>query len=677
MNIYRVIITYTRYQFIKYIQKQKSYLVEKYPDFLRMEISEELMNETYQYAYALLKESIKKGNVLRYEKLTRNRTSLTDFAFRIAWLQYIYPEVFEIIDCGFGNPLNLEIVAKMYYESDDCLDFDRKEVITAYQELQWMFSFEYVENGNFIRSSFDMDERLYQYLIEEDSENTEYEGYTVLLPKDNLENELFIKEELAENICKDIAARKHDHQTLLYQLAEEDFYCAKNVILQVQKERERGIVFLDYQKLGAMDKTRQQYICWKVLRECRLWDLDICITNLESKKENEISAFLKEFMMSNLNCWSVCYFTTDPLTELAVYIDRVIMRFRMKFPTREERMVLWEKYCGKQKLIQNLRYDIISTKFKLSSEQIKKGVTYLKYLEDGGEKINEKTISRVCTQLLPPPSQGTIKQVDVEYTLDDLKLPIRQKQILKNVCSHVWNRHQVFDIWDMEKKYPYGKGISVLFAGPPGTGKTMAAQVISSMLELPLYKIDLSQVVDKYIGETEKRLEEIFTLAEKSNTILFFDEADSIFGKRSEVNDSKDKYANTEVSYILQRIEQYDGIVILATNYRSNIDEAFMRRIRYVVEFQMPDAATRLELWKSCFSEKTPKDQVDFEFLAEEFEVSGGNIKNIVLNAAFMAAEQQREIEMIDILESLRIERLKSGKVMIPKDFGKYQVLFE
>ena len=465
MNTYRVIIKYTRYQFIKYIQKHKSYLVEKYPDFLRMEISEELMTETYQYAYAFLKESIKKGNVLRYENLTRNQTSLTDFAFRIAWLQYIYPEVFEIIDFGFGNPLNLEIAAKMYYESDDCLDFDRKEVLTAYQELQWMFSFENVENGNFIRSAFDMDERLYQYLMEEDSENTEYEGYAVLLPKDNLENELFIKEELAENICKDIAVRKHDNQTLLYQLAEEDFYCAKNVILQVQKERERGIVFLDYQKLEAMDKTRQQYICWKVLRECRLWSLDICITNLESKKENEISAFLKGFVMSNLNCWSVCYFTTDPLTELAVYIDRAIMRFRVKYPTREERMVLWKKYCDKQKLAQKLRYDIISTKFKLSSEQIKKGVTYLKYLEDGGEEINEKTISRVCTQLLPPPSQGTIKQVEVEYSLDDLKLPIRQKQILKNVCSHVF--------YEMKRKitdrlikdsalYPLGRKVSLV-----------------------------------------------------------------------------------------------------------------------------------------------------------------------------------------------------------------------
>ena len=169
--------------------------------------------------------------------------------------------------------------------------------------------------------------------------------------------------------------------------------------------------------------------------------------------------------MYNLNCWSVCYFSTDPLTELAVFIVRAIMRFRVKYPTREERMVVWKKYCDKQKLAQKLRYDIISTKFKLSSEQIKKGVTYLKYLEDGGEEINEKTISRVCTQLLPPPSQGTIKQVEVEYSLDDLKLPIRQKQILKNVCSHVF--------YEMKRKitdrlikdsalYPLGRKVSLV-----------------------------------------------------------------------------------------------------------------------------------------------------------------------------------------------------------------------
>lgn len=166
----------------------------------------------------------------------------------------------------------------------------------------------------------------------------------------------------------------------------------------------------------------------------------------------------------------------------------------------------------------------------------------------------------------------------------------------------------MYDEWNLESRYSYGKNVSALFYGPPGTGKTMAVHVIANMLNLPLYRIDLSQVVDKYIGETEKRLEEIFNAAEKNNTVLFFDEADAIFGKRSDVHEAKDKYANTEVSYILQRIEQYDGIVILATNYRKNIDEAFMRRIRYVVEFSLPDARLRKELWKSSFSDEIPTE---------------------------------------------------------------------
>ncbi|MBQ6886965.1 MAG: ATP-binding protein [Lachnospiraceae bacterium] len=229
----------------------------------------------------------------------------------------------------------------------------------------------------------------------------------------------------------------------------------------------------------------------------------------------------------------------------------------------------------------------------------------------------------------------------------------------------------------MEKKFSYGRNVSALFVGAPGTGKTMAVHVLSSMLNLPLYKIDLSQVVDKYIGETEKKLEEIFNLAEKSNTILFFDEADSIFGKRSEVNDSKDRYANTEVSYILQRIEQYDGIVILASNYKKNIDEAFMRRMRYLVEFPIPDVETRKEIWRSSFTEQVPKEELDFDFLAENFELSGGIIKNIVLNAIFSAAQQGKEVEMIHILESLKNEKAKIGKPMIKKDFAKYEYLFD
>ena len=265
----------------------------------------------------------------------------------------------------------------------------------------------------------------------------------------------------------------------------------------------------------------------------------------------------------------------------------------------------------------------------------------------------------------------------MQYTLEDLKLFPEQKRILNNICSHVWYRHRVYDEWNMDSRYAYGKNVSALFCGPPGTGKTMAVHVISNMLNLPLYRIDLSQVVDKYIGETEKRLEEIFEAAEKNNTVLFFDEADSIFGKRSEVNEAKDKYANTEVSYILQRIEQYDGIVILATNYRKNIDEAFMRRIRYVVEFSLPNAKLREELWKSSFSEEIPKEDLDYEYLAEQFELAGGAIKNIVLNASFLAAAENRPVTMTDILHSIRNENVKTGKVMLSKDFGLYAEIME
>lgn len=247
--------------------------------------------------------------------------------------------------------------------------------------------------------------------------------------------------------------------------------------------------------------------------------------------------------------------------------------------------------------------------------------------------------------------------------------------MLQAICDHIWYSHTVYDDWQLERRFPYGRGVTALFTGAPGTGKTMAAHVLSEMLDIPLYRVEISAVVDKYIGETEKHLEKIFAMAEKSNTILFFDEADSLFGKRSEVSDAKDKYANTEVSYILQRIEQYDGIVILSSNYRRNIDEAFMRRMRYVVDFPMPNAAIRREIWKSCFTPATPLEHIDYAFLADKFELSGGSIKNIALNAAFAAASEGSPITMHHLLVGIRAENLKAGKPMLNSDFENYSHL--
>ncbi len=255
-------------------------------------------------------------------------------------------------------------------------------------------------------------------------------------------------------------------------------------------------------------------------------------------------------------------------------------------------------------------------------------------------------------------------KIDCRHGWDDIVLPVPKIQQLKEICVQVKNRHRVFEQWGFGRKISRGGGLSIIFTGSPGTGKTMAAEVMAGELQLDLYKIDLSGVVSKYIGETEKNLSKIFHEAETSNVILFFDEADALFGKRSEVNDAHDRYANIETSYLLQKMEEYEGIVILATNFRKNMDDAFMRRIRYVVEFPFPDEDSRERIWESHFPALAPRSgAVDFKFLARHFPITGGYIKNIVLDAAFRAAGAGAIIGMEHLLLGVRQEYEKIGKL--------------
>jgi len=255
-------------------------------------------------------------------------------------------------------------------------------------------------------------------------------------------------------------------------------------------------------------------------------------------------------------------------------------------------------------------------------------------------------------------------KTDPRYGWDDIVLPERVVTHLRAISGQVKYQYQVLKKWGFGKKLPYGLGLSAMFSGSPGTGKTMAAQVIARDLGLDLYKIDLSNVVSKYIGETEKNLSQIFQEAETSNAILLFDECDALFGKRTDVSDAHDRYANIEVSYLLQRLEEYDGIVIMTTNLRNNIDEAFLRRIRFIVEFPFPDEHSRKGIWQCHLPSEAPlADDIDFDALAKNHVISGGNIKNIVLNAAFLAAEQQSTIGMSQLTESTRREFEKIGKL--------------
>jgi len=237
--------------------------------------------------------------------------------------------------------------------------------------------------------------------------------------------------------------------------------------------------------------------------------------------------------------------------------------------------------------------------------------------------------------------------------------------LLHEFVNTVRQRPRVLDEWGIGRKLASSRGVTILFAGPPGTGKTMAAEVIAGELGLDLYKIDLSTVISKYIGETEKNLERIFNEAETSNAILFFDEADSLFGKRSEVRDSHDRYANIEISYLLQRMEAYDGVTMLATNLRANLDEAFTRRLQFAVDFPFPEEADRLRIWNTLFPAEVPcAADVDLAVLAERFKLAGGNIRNIIVNAAFLAAADGGEVSMDHILHGTRRELQKMGRLV-------------
>ena len=261
-------------------------------------------------------------------------------------------------------------------------------------------------------------------------------------------------------------------------------------------------------------------------------------------------------------------------------------------------------------------------------------------------------------------------KIEPRYGWSDVVLPEDTLAQLHEICSQVRHRHRVLGEWRFERKLSYGKGLSALFVGPSGTGKTMAAEVIANELQLDLYKIDLSTVVSKYIGETEKNLAKIFGEAESSNAILFFDEADALFGKRTKVSDAHDRYANIETSYLLQKMESYAGVAILATNFQENIDEAFARRIRFLVDFPFPDAERRQQIWRTHFPAEAPTSrEIDYAWLGQQLQITGGNIKNIALNAAFLAAEDGGEIAMDHVLRGAKREFEKIGKLWNEKEF--------
>lgn len=361
---------------------------------------------------------------------------------------------------------------------------------------------------------------------------------------------------------------------------------------------------------------------------------------------------------------------------------RPFITFDIHPPTKQEQRQIWQNALKEFVPVLNGQVEVLVEQFNLNAptiyavceemisqnpEKIGAGVTD-NLPSQQTSKINPPATIRnqlwdICRAQSRPRLDDLAQRILPAATWDDLVLPEAERQTLREIAAHVRQRTKVYKEWGFAGKGERGLGISALFAGTSGTGKTMSSEVLAGELQLDLYRIDLSSVVSKYIGETEKNLRRVFDAAESGATILLFDEADAIFGKRSDVKDSHDRYANMEVSYLLQRMESYQGLAILTTNLKDSLDTAFLRRIRFVVKYSFPDAKDRAEIWRRIFPKNTPTEGLDCVKLGR-LNVAGGNIRNIALNAAFMAADAGEPVQMKHLLIAARAEYVKLERTL-------------
>ncbi|HEX9200066.1 MAG TPA: ATP-binding protein [Acidobacteriaceae bacterium] len=343
----------------------------------------------------------------------------------------------------------------------------------------------------------------------------------------------------------------------------------------------------------------------------------------------------------------------DPLR-----LHRPVERHEVSKPGPSGQKQLWEGALGPVAESLTELIDDLSEQFRLSAETI---VTIGNSAVSADGTTDRSTLWNVCRTWSRPRLEDLAERIVPAARWDDLILPELQKQTLLQLASQSRHRMTVHERWGFSARGRRGLGLSALFSGPSGTGKTLAAEVLAGELELDLYRIDLSAVVSKYIGETEKNLKQVFDTAEAGGILLLFDEADALFGKRAEVKDSHDRYANIEVGYLLQRMESFQGLAILTTNLKAALDKSFQRRLRFSVDFPFPDAAQREAIWSRVFPAQTPTQQLMPARLAN-LNMAGGNIRNIALNAAFLAAEAGGPVEMTHLLHAARLEAVKTER---------------
>ena len=394
----------------------------------------------------------------------------------------------------------------------------------------------------------------------------------------------------------------------------------------------------------------------------RLWnDMILCSELYHALICLEIEEVTQEHLVKYLStCVPFVLMVHDKRVPLHKDFGYSLNEQKLELPKVEIKEEILNDFLSKREPAVSLPEGVVPR--MLISKQLPMG-SYIRYINNIRVEIMAESFDKERNVFRSDSVNLTL--LPAERKLEELMLPEQQYEQFTKICSIISAGKQVREYWGYDKKYSYGNGISVLFYGAPGTGKTMAAQVLANTVGMPIFRVDLSQLISKYIGETQKNIGRIFAEAQKCDCILFFDEADALFAKRSEVSDAQDRYSNAETAYLLQCIEQFDGVSVLATNLLQNFDEAFRRRITYMLHFPLPDEMLRLQLWQSVIpKEAEVSDDVDYVMLARMFEMSGAAIKNASFHGACCAWSQKENITMQHLLDGIKNEYLKTGKAL-------------
>lgn len=540
------------------------------------------------------------------------------------------------------------------------------------------------QNTGLLDKYIKVDERVVNYLLDSDELDSRLLGFVRLIEARTQFNELLLPVNVSRHLKSITRTESFDDEKAIFYFQGKYGVGKQSTAEALCYDMEISLLIVNLEYLFSNSEFAFEAALQIILREALLQGSALFFQNFETLLTDDKKAALDIFVSELEKRKGITFLAAKTLWEPKDALrNKIFMRIEFPQPSYSERLKLW-KISLKGKIAPDSRLVLggVANKFRFSGGQIRDAVSTASNLARWRDPANGYIILadlyEAC-RLQSNRKLATLAQkITPRYTMLDIVLPPDPTRQLQEICNHVKYRSLVHVKWGFGKKMSIGRGLNVLFSGPSGTGKTMSAEIIAHEQKMDLYKIDLSTVVSKYIGETEKNLAHIFTEAETSNAILFFDEADALFGKRSEVRDAHDRYANLEIGYLLQKMEEYDGVVILATNLRKNMDDAFVRRMQFIVEFPFPDELYRYKIWKAHFPEEAPlAEDIDWQFLSEKFKFAGGNIKNVAVGAAFYGADESSIINMGHIILAAKRELQKQGKLCVKGDFGKYYELIE